>query len=171
MPSHVVIAALDGADSVAPYPYAGFWWRKRIWWTLPRALPRALYLKRDLTAGTGWYRAFLTLPPRLVCRLPEIQRIHEINVAIPQEKVVTHEYVVKNQEIASHIVDPEVAARLDTSTSRAFDDDRRVMRTCADDVSRPRPSAEVGNRRATTSRPLRTVSTQRVELRCLSRGG
>src|ERR1041385_4456992 len=70
--AHTPMAVLDGADRQEPYPYAGVWWRRPAWWTLPRAHKRALYFKRELTPLTGWFRSYLLLPPALARRLPSI---------------------------------------------------------------------------------------------------
>lgn len=116
------IAVLDGADRVEPYPYAGLWWRKRVWWTLPRAHKRGLYFKRELSPWTGTFRSFLTLPPPLASRLPSIRRMREIAFAFPEEKIIAGP-PEKDRLIASHVVDPEVAERLGSPTSYAFSDE------------------------------------------------
>jgi hypothetical protein len=119
----VPLAVLDGADRHEPYPYAGLWWRKPTWWTLPRAHTRALYFKRELTPLTGWFRSFLLLPPRLADRLPSIRAMREISFSIPAEKLVREPAPAKQRLFASHVVDAEVAARLGVGTSYAFDDE------------------------------------------------
>jgi hypothetical protein len=118
----VPIAILDGADRVEPYPYSGFWWRKRAWWTLPRAHNRGIYFKRELTPWTGTFRAYLTLPPALASMLPSIKRMREIAFSFPEEKVIPY-LPVKDRLVASHVVDPKLAAKLDASTSYAFSDE------------------------------------------------
>jgi hypothetical protein len=119
----VPMAVLDGADRQEPYPYAGLWWRKPAWWLLPRAHTRARYFKRELTPVTGWFRSFLLLPPVLAKRLPSIRGMREISFSIPAEKVASEPPARKRQLLASHVVDPEVAARLGVSTSYAFKDE------------------------------------------------
>lgn len=113
------MAVLDGADRVEPYPYAGVWWRRRLWWTLPRAHTRATYFKRELSPWTGTFRSFLTLPPPLAARLPSIRRMCEIAFSFPEEKIVSTP-PSKDRLLASHVVDPEVAERLGAQTSYAF---------------------------------------------------
>jgi len=120
---HTAIAVIDGSDRPEPYPYAGYWWRQRLWWTLPRAQGRAIYFKREITPWTGVFRAFLMLPPKLAERLPSIEHMHEISFSIPAEKIVAEAPVEKDRLIASHVVDPEVAQRIGASTSYAFDDE------------------------------------------------
>jgi hypothetical protein len=117
------IAVLDGADRAEPYPYAGVWWRKRVWWMLPRAHTRATYFKREITPWTGTFRSYLTLPPILASRLPSIRDMREIAFSFPEEKIVA-EPPLKDRLIASHVVDPEVAERLGAPTSYAFADER-----------------------------------------------
>lgn len=113
------LAVLDGADRAVPYPYAGMWWRKREWWALPRAHPRALYFKRELSGLTGMYRAYLMLPPRLAARLPSVKQMREIAFSLPEDKIV-RESPRKKQLLATHCVDPEVARRCGIETSYAF---------------------------------------------------
>jgi hypothetical protein len=119
--SSTPMAVLDGADRQEPYPYAGLWWRKRVWWTLPRAHTRATYFKRELTPATGWFRSFLLLPPPVARRLPSIRAMREISFSFPSEKLLTGPGAPKRRQLASHVVDPEVASRLGVGTSYAFD--------------------------------------------------
>jgi O-antigen/teichoic acid export membrane protein len=121
---HTEIAVLDGADRVEPYPYAGLWWRKREWWTLPRAHTRGRYFKRELTPWTGAFRAYLMLPPPLASRLPSIRRMQTISFSIPEEKLVPDLPRDKDRLLSSHVVDREVAARIGGSTTYVFDDER-----------------------------------------------
>jgi hypothetical protein len=120
---HTPMAVLDGADRQEPYPYAGLWWRKPIWWTLPRAHTRATYFKRELTPLTGWFRSFLLLPPTLANHLPSIRRMREIAFSFPAEKIVAEPPVTKQRLLASHVVDPAVARHLGVGTSYAFEDE------------------------------------------------
>jgi hypothetical protein len=120
---HTPIAVLDGADRPEPYPYAGLWWRRRVWWTLPRAHTRATYFKREITPWTGTFRAYLTLPPVLASRLPSIRGMREIAFSFPEEKIVS-EGPLKDRLIASHVVDPQVAERIGAATKYAFADER-----------------------------------------------
>ncbi len=117
------MAVLDGADRQEPYPYAGVWWRKRVWWMLPRAHTRAMYFKRELTPLTGWFRSFLVLPGPLASRLPSIKNMQEISFSFPAEKIAAAAPTTKRRLLASHVVDPEVAARLGVGTSYAFTDE------------------------------------------------
>jgi hypothetical protein len=120
---HIPLAVLDGADRPEPYPYAGVWWRRRVWWTVPRAIGRATYFKREITPATGWFRSYLLLPPKLAARLPSLREMREIGFSLPAEKIVAEPPGDKDRQLASHVVDPEVAARLGKATSYAFADE------------------------------------------------
>lgn len=126
--SKVPMAVLDGADRVEPYPYSGFWWRKRAWWFLPRAHTRATYFKREISPWTGWFRSYLTLPPPLAAMLPSIRHMREIAFSIPAEKVLDAPPAGKSRLFASHIVDAEVAERVGGSTAYAFSDEASYYR-------------------------------------------
>jgi hypothetical protein len=117
------MAVLDGADRQEPYPYAGLWWRKPAWWTLPRAHTRATYFKRELTPVTGWFRSYLLLPPALASRLPSIRKMRETSFSFPAKKILRDSPTEKRRLLASHVVDPEVASQLGVGTSYAFDDE------------------------------------------------
>lgn len=105
------VAIVDGADADSLYPYAGKWWRRRIWWTLPRAHRRHAYFKRELTPRTLSYRWFRLLPPALAARAPLPRNLYPFAYSIPLEKIVSAA-PPKDRLFASHVVDPEVAARL-----------------------------------------------------------
>ncbi|HTQ69225.1 MAG TPA: hypothetical protein VMI13_11095 [Solirubrobacteraceae bacterium] len=117
------MAVLDGADRQEPYPYAGEWWRKRAWWMLPRAHTRAIYFKRELTPLTGWFRSYLLLPPAIAQWLPSIRRMRPTAFSFPAEKILAEAPADKRSLLATHVVDPEVAARTGAPTSYAFDEE------------------------------------------------
>jgi hypothetical protein len=117
------LAVIDGSDRPEPYPYAGAWWRERAWWFLPRAQRRALYFKREISPLTGWFRSYLTLPPPLSDQLPSVRRMQEIAFSFPAEKILDAPSQEKDRLFATHVVDPEVAARLGHPTSYAFADE------------------------------------------------
>ena len=118
------MAVLDGADREEPYPYAGVWWRRRAWWMLPRAHTRAIYFKRELTPRTGWFRSYLLLPPALAARLPSIRAMRQTSFSFPAEKILPGPSPNKHALLATHVVDPEVAARVGAPTSYAFEDEQ-----------------------------------------------
>jgi hypothetical protein len=109
------VAVLDGADSPAPYPYAGRWWRNRAWWFLPRAHNRAFYFKREITPRTRQRASYMLLPPRLGRTLG----IRPTSFCIPVEKVAASP-PVKDKDFPRHVIDEEVAERLDRDTSHPF---------------------------------------------------
>jgi hypothetical protein len=111
----VPMAVIDSSDRIEPYPFAGEWWRTRVWWTLPRIRRRATYFKRESSRWTGWFRTYLLLPPPLAPRI----RAKPISFGIPAS-LITHKSANKTKDFPAHIVDPEVAERLGASTEYAF---------------------------------------------------
>jgi hypothetical protein len=114
----VAIAVLDGSDRVEPYPFAGLWWRRRAWWFLPRAHPRAPYFKREITPLTRWFASYLMLPPMLGRRLG----LRPIAFSIPAEKILAVP-TAKEKDFPRHIVDSELAERLGGQASYPFDEE------------------------------------------------
>jgi hypothetical protein len=101
---------VDGFDSEAPFPYAPHFWKTRLWWTLPRATRHGPYFKRELTPLTNTFRSYGLLPPPLN-RLRSLKPFRPIAFSIPEEKVV-REPPPKDQLLATHVVDKEVAEKL-----------------------------------------------------------
>ena len=116
----IPLAILDGSDRVEPYPYAGLWWRRRAWWFLPRAHNRGLYFKREITPWTRWFGSYLLLPPPLN-RL-RMRAMMPLAFSIPEETIVQNAQP-KDQEFATHVVDPELAPMLGRGTTYAFSDE------------------------------------------------
>lgn len=111
----VPLVVIDGADRVEPYPFAGYWWRTPAWWFLPRAHTRARYFKREITPWTSWFASYLMLPPGLGRGLG----LERISFAIPEEKIVEVP-PDKDKDFPSHVVDPEVAARIGGQGGHVF---------------------------------------------------
>ena len=107
LPSGVRKAVVDGGDAPWMYPYGPTWWKTPRGWVLPRAHRRAVYFKREWTPTTGWLRWWGLIPPPLSDRLP----LEPIAISIPEASVVP-EIPPKARELATHIVDEEVARRL-----------------------------------------------------------
>lgn len=102
---------LDGQDTPQVYPCAGLWWRKPYFWFLPRATFGFLYFKREWTTASKfnlWHRAF---PSSLWRLLPDYKRLRKISFSIPSSKIVAA-IPLKTKLLGSHIVDPEVAAKI-----------------------------------------------------------
>jgi hypothetical protein len=118
----VPMAVLDTSDRVEPYPYAGLWWRRRVWWTLPRVLRRAAHFKREVTDWTGWFRSYLAVPGPVARRMAALtEALRPISFSIPDERIVDAP-PAKAKDWPAHIVDPEVAARVGGRSTYAFAD-------------------------------------------------
>jgi hypothetical protein len=116
----VRIAVIDGSDRVEPFPYAGQWWRRRSWWTLPRIQGRAMHFKREVTPATWWFGSYLMLPPRLARRAGRLGELRPIAFSIPESAIVTTP-PAKTKDWPVHVVDAEVAYRVGGETDHAFD--------------------------------------------------
>lgn len=115
-------AVLDGGDYPDMYPFGRRWWREPRWWLLPRAHRRAVYFKRELTPETRRLRSFMLLPPSLAERLGPPGGLRPIAFSIPEEKIIDGP-TAKSTLLATHVVDPEVAARAGHPTSATFADE------------------------------------------------
>lgn len=112
-------AVLDGDDDEWMYPYGGRWWRRPYLWALPRAHTRYPYYKRELTPRTLSYRWFRLVPPGLAARLPRPRNLRPLAFSIPAEKLYDGP-AEKDRLLATHVVDPEVAARVGASGEPVF---------------------------------------------------
>lgn len=114
---------IDGADTPQVYPYAGLWLRDPSHWFLPRAHRHFPYYKREWTPETQfnvWSRA---LPGKLRewVGLRASASLKPIAFSIPEEKIVSTP-PRKDKTFSTHIVDAEVASRLQrVTTSYAFE--------------------------------------------------
>ena len=116
--TRTALVVLDGSDGPAPYPYAGRFWRDPRYWTLPRAHTRAHYLKRELTPQTYAHRFGRLIPAALASRLPVLRSVRPTAFSIPESNLVDRP-APKDRRFATHIVDPEVAARVPGSVTGA----------------------------------------------------
>jgi hypothetical protein len=114
------VAVIDGSDRVEPYPYAGVWWRRRLWWLLPRAHNRTEFFKREITPLTYWFRSYLLLPGSVGRRLGLLRRMRPIAFSIPEEKIVA-ELPPKEKLLGAHVVDEEVARKVGARSSYVFE--------------------------------------------------
>jgi hypothetical protein len=119
--AQVPMAVIDTGDRIEPYPWSGVWWRKRWWWTLPRAHRHTHYFKREITPWTYWYRTYLTIPGPIAVRLPLLRDMIPISFSIPASYVAA-EPPEKTKDWPAHVVDPEVAPRVGAQTAYAFAD-------------------------------------------------
>jgi hypothetical protein len=114
-------AVLDTADSVQPYPYAGFWWRRPYYWLVPRAHTRFKYFKREWTPATIRHLYQLLIPEWLAGKLPPPRNYRRISFSIPPECIVTFP-PAKDKTFATHVVDSEMLEFLEgTTSSYAFE--------------------------------------------------
>jgi hypothetical protein len=114
----VPMAIFDGSDRPEPYPYAGVWWRRKGWWFLPRAHTRAPYYKREVTRWTRWFGTYLAVPPPL--NAFRMRHLRPLAFSIPENLIVSG-VARKTREFSTHTVDAEVAARLQSPETYAFD--------------------------------------------------
>lgn len=115
---------LDGEDTPAMYPYYGYFWRRPVFWFLPRAHKRFKYLKREWTLDTKYYRYFKLIPKSICKYFPEPKNLYKISFSIPEEKIIKV-LPEKTKLFPKHIVDEEVAANVDGSyTQYAFDNEQ-----------------------------------------------
>lgn len=118
----------DGEDSPAIYPYYGFFWRRPLFWFLPRAHKRFKYFKREWTPDSKFFRYFKIIPKPLLKLLPELKNLHKISFSIPEEKIIKS-LPVKIKLFTKHIVDEEVASNVEGSfTKYAFENEDEYYR-------------------------------------------
>jgi hypothetical protein len=103
---------LDGEDSQSIAPYNGRYWRKINCWLWPKAHSRFNYFKREWGPDSWYYRTFKLWPRLLEGGRHQLLGLHRISFSIPEEKIIKN-LPVKNKDFPAHIVDQEVAARLD----------------------------------------------------------
>ena len=102
---------LDGEDTQAIAPFAGSWWRRPATWLWPAAHQDFCYFKREWGPGTLHYRSYRLLPECLSRFLHHHMQLEQVSFSIPEEKLIV-KLPIKTKDFASHIVDPDVSARL-----------------------------------------------------------
>ncbi len=117
------VVVIDGSDSPTMYPYGPAWWRQMRPWPLPRAHGRATFFKRELQPMTAWIRYMGVVPGRLGVRLLA-RNVNPIAFSIPEGHLVSGDER-KTKLLATHVVDPEVAA-LVPGSSRGYAFDREA---------------------------------------------
>jgi hypothetical protein len=113
------LVAIDGGDSAVMYPYGPTWWRRMRPWPMPRAHGRIPYFKRELQPLTARIRYYGLIPGFLGLRLLG-RAVRPTSFSIPGEHLASGSEP-KEKLLATHVVDPEVAAIVGTGTSYAFD--------------------------------------------------
>lgn len=113
------VVALDGGDSAVMYPYGPTWWRRMRPWPMPRAHGRIHYFKRELQPLTARIRYYGLVPGSLGLRLLG-GSVKPTSFSIPQAHLASGGER-KEKLLATHVVDPEVAATVGASTSYAFE--------------------------------------------------
>lgn len=82
------------------------------------------YFKREITEETNYYRYLKLIPKSITNKMPLPKRIQPISFSIPEEKIVNN-LPVKKKLFPKHIVDEEVASKVEGSfTKYAFDDEK-----------------------------------------------
>lgn len=115
----IPVVLVDGADSPAMYPKGPTWWRRRAWWFLPRTRGVSVRFKRELGPWTHRTAFYGFLPASIGKRVGRTSKIRPISFAIPSDNLVS-QIPVKTKDFPEHIVDPEVAQRLNATESYAF---------------------------------------------------
>ena len=88
------VVLLDGDDDVRIFHRSGTRIRRYGWQPFPIRSGRCIYLKREWQGNSGH---------------DSLCRIHRANFSIPEEKIRAVNIAKKQQHLASHCVDPEVA--------------------------------------------------------------
>jgi hypothetical protein len=131
------LVALDGGDGPVMYPYGPSWWKQMRPWPLPRAHGRVdAFFKRELSPLTARIRYFGLLPTGLALRLLR-RHVAPIAFSIPEDALATGDEP-KTRLLATHTVDPEVAALVDAgeagryhfTTEADYYADMRAARFC-----------------------------------------
>jgi hypothetical protein len=101
------------------YPYGPTWWRRMRPWPLPRAHGRIHYFKRELQPLTARIRYGGLVPGSLGLRVLS-RTVKPLSFSIPEEHIASGDES-KDRLLATHVVDPEIAAIVGAPTSYAFD--------------------------------------------------
>jgi hypothetical protein len=123
--NRTTLVAVDGGDSAVMYPYGPTWWRRMRPWPLPRAHGRIPYFKRELQPLTARIRYCGLVPGAVGLRLLG-GAVRPISFSIPGEHLASGDER-KERLLATHVVDPEVAAIVGTGTSYAFDSEEEYF--------------------------------------------
>jgi hypothetical protein len=109
---------IDGEDTPAMYPYHGGFWRVPSKWFYPAAHKYFPYFKREWTPDTIAYRYYKFPMRGLLKFFPAVRNLQTISFSIPNNKIVSAT-PRKTKLFTSHIVDAEVAGRVEHSSVNA----------------------------------------------------
>lgn len=117
--NHTKLVALDGGDGPVMYPYGPSWWKQMRPWPLPRAHGRVdAYFKRELTPLTARVRYLGLLPSSTAIKLLQ-RHVRPLAFSIPEDALATGDEP-KTKLLATHTVDPDVAALVDAGEAGKY---------------------------------------------------
>lgn len=109
---------LDGEDTPALFPYYYAPWKKPYSIIFPKLYKKHIYFKRELIEKKAlYYLYYKMLPSFLLKKLKLPDSILPISFSIPNEKIV-REVLHKEKLFGKHIVDAEVASKVNGSTTK-----------------------------------------------------
>jgi hypothetical protein len=107
------IAILDGVDQPSIFPFSNMKWRLKYYiWSFLLRLSKFKYFKRELISGSSIYGLDRLLPAKFLQWIPLPEHIFPISFSIPQEKIYQVDPKMKIKDFPLHIVDQEIAGRL-----------------------------------------------------------
>jgi hypothetical protein len=110
------LAIIDHSDHPAFFPFASMKWRLRNYpWSYLFPISKFKYFKRELVGEGASYGLDRFFPRYLRKWIPIPKNAVPISYSIPEEKIWKVDISRKTKDFATHIVDPEVAARFDES--------------------------------------------------------
>lgn len=113
---------LDGEDDTAIFPYLRYYYNKPYYWFIPKPHKHFLYFKREWTPKTIANRWYKMLPKSLASKIRPPKNLRKISFAIPEQKIIK-ELPKKTKLFPAHIVDKEIAKKVNNSTSYLFDNE------------------------------------------------
>ena len=91
---------------------------------LPKPNKNFIYFKREWTPDTKFYRYYKLIPKPFVKVFTRPKNLNKISFSIPEEKII-ESLPVKTKLFPKHIVDEEVAAKVEGSfTKYAFENEK-----------------------------------------------
>ncbi len=125
-PEKIVI--IDGYDTPAFFPYVSLGWRlKSCPWTYFTPLSQSKYFKRELISEGACYSLDRFLPRPLRQWIPLPKNAYPISFSLPQEKIWRGDNAEKMKDFPTHIVDKEVASKVQQSFFSATGSDKYIF--------------------------------------------